>query len=154
MTVLPLEYTSDKALSYYNRLRAALSSDRDKLALDLLFQSGCTVNELVQIKVSHIEFRKNDIRIPAENTKNKTERIVSLPVSLIRRVKSLAANKEADDYLDDMALGANFATVNQLLINSLVLEAFQEVIPGVQGKLVYFISHPLALCFYSKAKKD
>ena len=40
---------------------------------------------------------------------------------------------EADSYLDDMALGANFATVNHLLINALVLEAFQEVIPGVSG---------------------
>lgn len=51
---------------------------------------------------------------------------------------------EADAYLDDLALGANFATVNHLLINALVLEAFQEVLPGVQGKLVYFISHNIA----------
>jgi tRNA-splicing ligase RtcB (3'-phosphate/5'-hydroxy nucleic acid ligase) len=51
---------------------------------------------------------------------------------------------EANDYLDDMALGANFATVNHLLINALVLEAFQEVFPGVQGQLVYFISHNIA----------
>lgn len=51
---------------------------------------------------------------------------------------------EADAYLDDMALGANFSTVNHLLINSLVLEAFQEVIPGVKGWLVYFISHNIA----------
>ena len=51
---------------------------------------------------------------------------------------------EADDYLDDMALGANFATVNHLLINALVLEAFQEVIPGTTGRLVYFISHNIA----------
>lgn len=51
---------------------------------------------------------------------------------------------EADAYLDDMALGANFATVNHLLINALVLEAFQEVIPGVTGELVYFISHNIA----------
>ena len=51
---------------------------------------------------------------------------------------------EADDYLDDMAMGANFATVNHLLINALVLEAFQEVIPGTQGELVYFISHNIA----------
>jgi tRNA-splicing ligase RtcB (3'-phosphate/5'-hydroxy nucleic acid ligase) len=51
---------------------------------------------------------------------------------------------EADDYLDDMALGGNFATVNHLLINSLVLEAFQEVFPGVTGQLVYFISHNIA----------
>ena len=51
---------------------------------------------------------------------------------------------EANDYLDDMAMGANFATVNHMLINALVLEAFQEVIPGVQGQLVYFISHNIA----------
>ena len=51
---------------------------------------------------------------------------------------------EADAYLDDMALGANFATVNHLLINALVLEAFQEVLPGTTGRLVSFISHNIA----------
>jgi len=51
---------------------------------------------------------------------------------------------EADAYLDDMALGANFATVNHMLINALVLEAFQEVLPGATGELVYFISHNIA----------
>lgn len=51
---------------------------------------------------------------------------------------------EADNYIDDMSLGANFATVNHLLINQLVLEAFQEIIPGTQGSLVYFISHNIA----------
>jgi len=51
---------------------------------------------------------------------------------------------EADAYLDDMALGANFATVNHLLINALVLEAFQQVLPGASGELVYFISHNIA----------
>lgn len=51
---------------------------------------------------------------------------------------------EADAYLDDMALGANFATLNHLLINSLVLEAFAEVFPGVKGNLVYLISHNIA----------
>lgn len=51
---------------------------------------------------------------------------------------------EADAYINDMSLGANFATVNHLLINALVLEAFQEVLPGVTGRLVYFISHNIA----------
>ncbi|HZZ70881.1 MAG TPA: RtcB family protein [Pirellulales bacterium] len=51
---------------------------------------------------------------------------------------------EANAYLDDMALGANFATINHLLINALVLEAFQSVFPGVRGELVYFISHNIA----------
>jgi len=52
--------------------------------------------------------------------------------------------EQADNYLHDMSLGANFATVNHLLINALVLEAFQEVLPGVEGELVYFISHNIA----------
>jgi tRNA-splicing ligase RtcB len=51
---------------------------------------------------------------------------------------------DADEYIDDMSLGANFATLNHLLINALVLEAFQEVLPGVKGELVYFISHNIA----------
>ncbi len=51
---------------------------------------------------------------------------------------------EASDYIDDMSLGANFATVNHLLINALVLEAFQEVFPGTKGDLVYLISHNIA----------
>ncbi|HBE71345.1 MAG TPA: RtcB family protein, partial [Planctomycetaceae bacterium] len=51
---------------------------------------------------------------------------------------------EANAYIDDMSLGANFATVNHLLINALVLEAFQEVFPGAKGELVYFISHNIA----------
>ncbi len=48
------------------------------------------------------------------------------------------------EYLCDMAMGANFATVNHLLINQLVHESFQEVFPGVQSELVYFISHNIA----------
>ena len=51
---------------------------------------------------------------------------------------------EGNDYLDDMALGANFATVNHLLINALVLEAFEEVLPGIKANFVYFISHNIA----------
>jgi tRNA-splicing ligase RtcB len=51
---------------------------------------------------------------------------------------------EANDYIDDMSLGANFATINHMLINALVLEAFQEILPGATGRLVYFISHNIA----------
>lgn len=51
---------------------------------------------------------------------------------------------EADEYLDDLALGGNFATMNHLVINALVLEAFQQVFPGVTGTLIYFISHNFA----------
>ena len=69
---------------------------------------------------------------------------IPLPAGDRQLVYAPLGSPEAICYLDDMAMGANFATVNHLLINQLVLEAFQEVIPGVVGKLVYFISHNIA----------
>jgi tRNA-splicing ligase RtcB len=69
---------------------------------------------------------------------------IPLPGNDKELVYAPLGTQEADEYIDDMSLGANFATVNHLLINALVLEAFQEVIPGVTGSLVYFISHNIA----------
>jgi tRNA-splicing ligase RtcB len=43
-----------------------------------------------------------------------------------------------------MSLGANFATVNHLLINAIVLAAFEKILPGTKGELIYFISHNIA----------
>jgi len=69
---------------------------------------------------------------------------IPLPGSDRELVYAPLGTPEADAYLDDMALGANFATINHLLINTLILEAFQEVFPGMTGQLVYFISHNIA----------
>ncbi|MEX2670758.1 MAG: RtcB family protein [Phycisphaeraceae bacterium] len=69
---------------------------------------------------------------------------IPLPGGDRQLVYAPLGSPEADAYLDDMALGANYATVNHLLINALVLEAFEQIIPGVTGELVYFISHNIA----------
>lgn len=69
---------------------------------------------------------------------------IPLPGGDRHMVHAPLGTQEANDYLDDMALGANFATVNHMLINALVLDAFQEVLPGIKGSLVYFISHNIA----------
>lgn len=82
-----------------------------------------------QFKLLQERFRKWNLPFPGDD-----KELIYAPLG----------SKEADDYLDDMALGGNFATVNHLLINALVLEAFQEVLPGTQGNLVYFISHNIA----------
>jgi tRNA-splicing ligase RtcB len=82
-----------------------------------------------QFRTLQEHFRKWNIPLPGEDRE-----LVYAPLG----------TAEADAYLDDMALGGNFATVNHLLINALVLEAFQEVMPGTTGRLVYFISHNIA----------
>jgi tRNA-splicing ligase RtcB len=69
---------------------------------------------------------------------------IPLPGNDRELVYAPLGSPEANDYLDDMALGANFATVNHMLINARVLDAFREVIPGTTGRLVYFISHNIA----------
>ncbi len=69
---------------------------------------------------------------------------IPLPGNDKELVYAPLGTKEADEYIDDMSIGANFATVNHLLINALVLDAFQEVIPEAEGHLVYFISHNIA----------
>lgn len=69
---------------------------------------------------------------------------IPLPGGDRKLVHAPLGSDHANAYLDDMALGANFATVNHLLINALVLEAFQQVFPGINGRLVYFISHNIA----------
>ena len=51
---------------------------------------------------------------------------------------------DADLYLMDMALGANFATVNHLVINAIIAESFRKVLPGCQAELIYYISHNMA----------
>ncbi len=69
---------------------------------------------------------------------------LALPAGDPHLVYAPLGTPEADSYLDDMAMGANFATVNHLLINALVLDSFAAVFPGVGGRLVYFISHNIA----------
>lgn len=66
---------------------------------------------------------------------------IALPGGERELVHAPMGSPQADAYLLDMALGANFACINHLLINSYVLEAFQEVIPGVKGELVYHLFH-------------
>ncbi|WP_390889059.1 RtcB family protein [Rhodopirellula halodulae] len=69
---------------------------------------------------------------------------LAFPAGDPQLVYAEAASPEGQKYLCDMAMGANFATVNHLLINQLVLESFRDVFPGVQGELIYFISHNIA----------
>lgn len=72
------------------------------------------------------------------------KRGLAFPAGDAQLVYAEVGSDEGQRYLCDMAMGSNFATVNHLLINQLVLESFRELFPGVQGELVYFISHNIA----------
>jgi tRNA-splicing ligase RtcB len=106
--------------------------------------------------LSHCGSRGVGHRLASGQFKSLEEKFATWRIPLPGEDKQLVyaplGTPEADNYLNDMALGANFATVNHMLINALVLEAFQEVFPGTKGQLVYFISHNIARKEYVKGK--
>lgn len=67
---------------------------------------------------------------------------IPLPGGDKELVYAPADSPEGQAYLLDMALGANFAVVNHLLINTYIAEALTEVLgPQVDAHLVYHVSH-------------
>lgn len=78
-------------------------------------------------------FNKWDIKFPGIDRVGKDAK---------ENVYCPVGTPEAEQYLNDMYLGGNFATVNHLLINHYILEAFNDVFHGkVKGELVYYIAH-------------
>ncbi len=95
--------------------------------------------------LSHCGSRGFGFQLAARHFRSLEERFklwgIPLPGNERELVYAPEDSPEGQAYLLDMCLGANFAVVNHLLINALVLEAIQEVIPGTKGELVHHISH-------------
>lgn len=67
---------------------------------------------------------------------------IALPGDERENVYAPLGTPEATNYLNDMYIGGNFATVNHLLINHYLTEAYDEVFNGrAKTDLVYYIAH-------------
>lgn len=95
--------------------------------------------------LSHCGSRGFGYQLTASHFKSLEQKFQKWGIPLSGGEKELVyapvESQEAQDYLDDIALASNFAVLNHLLINSYVLEAFQEVLPGAKGDLVYHVAH-------------
>lgn len=89
-------YLNKKELA---RLYHQIDSSRDLLMLDLLYFSGCTVNELINIRIKDIDFSRNTIRFPPESTKGNKTRISQIPKKLIRQIKEYLGTEKPVMYL-------------------------------------------------------
>jgi integrase/recombinase XerD len=72
---------------------------RDDLIINLLYHLGCTVNELVNIKVDDLDFKHNRIRIRSESSRNKEAREVYLSHTLLSKIKEFLATGDNPEYL-------------------------------------------------------
>ncbi|MBN2457771.1 site-specific integrase [Candidatus Woesearchaeota archaeon] len=62
--------------------RDSISDRKHKLIFDIIYQTGCTVSELANLMVEHVDLSQKRIIIPEQNTKNHVKRVVSMDSAL------------------------------------------------------------------------
>jgi integrase len=77
-------------------LEKAPSSMRDSLILRILYETGCTVNELVNIKRSHCDFVANTVRIRPEHARNHANRVAYISERLSKDLQSYGSLHEGE----------------------------------------------------------
>ncbi|MEA3430535.1 MAG: tyrosine-type recombinase/integrase [Nanoarchaeota archaeon] len=85
---LSIAYLSIKEI---HKLINSISSQRDKLLVRILFETGCTVNELIHIKVKDLDFKQNSIHFPASSTKSNKSKVSKISKSLLSNLKQFAS---------------------------------------------------------------
>ncbi|MFW6220473.1 MAG: tyrosine-type recombinase/integrase [Nanoarchaeota archaeon] len=76
-------------------------SKRDHLIILLLYHSGCTVNELVNVKIKDINFTNNTLKISKDFSRNKSFRIIYLSKFIIDKISRFI------NYNDKMNINQN-----------------------------------------------
>lgn len=90
MTKAEIKYLTLKEWKAVSRLPKAA---RDSLILELLYKTGCTVNELVNLKVADIDFRKKTATFRARSSRNHEQRVAILPTTLTLEIKEFLRTK-------------------------------------------------------------
>jgi integrase/recombinase XerD len=73
----------------WNRLLDGIEDYRHKLMLRVIYELGCRVGEFVRIQLKHLNFSRNTVTFPAENTKTRQRRTSHLPAGILNEVKSM-----------------------------------------------------------------
>ena len=81
----------------FSRLIDAIKGDRDRLIAQILHETGCTVKELVELRVSKV--RRGYITFDGSTTKSGRTRKVKISSDLQRKVKRSASGSKAGDFL-------------------------------------------------------
>lgn len=92
----PIRYLS---FGEWEKLKGIDKLERDELILSILYSTGCTVNELVNIKVKDIDFKNKTLIIRKTNSRNKTYRKVYLSGRVLEKIESFLREHNAGEYL-------------------------------------------------------
>ncbi len=87
------------SIEQWKKLDSLKKSRRDSLIVKLLYFTGCTVNELINIKISDFDFRKGILRIRGEVSRNSRQRNVFVPHELLKLVKAYRKENDKSDFI-------------------------------------------------------
>lgn len=71
----------------WEKLRRSIDKSRDRIIIELLYQTGLRVGELVKAQVEDIDFGSGFLAVPWQNTKTKTGRAVFIEEETLNKLK-------------------------------------------------------------------
>ncbi|MBU0666340.1 MAG: site-specific integrase [Nanoarchaeota archaeon] len=83
MTGNEAEYLTKKEIT---ELLNSKINVRDKIIIRLFYETGCTLKELVLIKIKDLDFKENKITIQAKNIKNNLVRKIIISKTLTKKL--------------------------------------------------------------------
>ncbi len=72
----------------WQKLRGSIDNFRDKVLIELLYETGMRVGELSKLKIEEIDFESSFIHVPWQNAKTKTGRVVYVPEETLNNIKA------------------------------------------------------------------
>lgn len=115
----------------YDRLKEIVELLRDKILISFLFETGCTVSELVDIQVKHLNPEENLITFPKEITKNKTERVVFISEELKNDILKFVSRRKkvGDSFLFSSRESTKMSTKRvRQIVQAYSKEALDEIL--------------------------
>ncbi|MBU0456666.1 MAG: site-specific integrase [Nanoarchaeota archaeon] len=116
----------------FNSLKNKINDNRDKLILNILYETGCTVNELVKIKTKDIDFGKKIIKFPPESTKSNKLRTSFISKELAKEIEKFT-EKNSSQHIFTTRQGSGITTkrIRQLIQNYSQKAGFGKINPQV-----------------------
>ncbi|MHC1631985.1 MAG: tyrosine-type recombinase/integrase [Methanotrichaceae archaeon] len=85
---MPAQIPKLISFNAWSRLYGAVSSDRNRLILSLLYGTGCRVGELVTSRVEDVDLSEMVLHLQADRTKTRRYRSVVVPAEIIPQLQS------------------------------------------------------------------
>ncbi|MFW6014095.1 MAG: tyrosine-type recombinase/integrase [Candidatus Nanoarchaeia archaeon] len=92
----PIKYLS---FNEWDKLKSHKKLSRDDLILHILYYTGCTVNELVNIKIKDIDFRNQFLHIRKSSSRNNYHRRVFLSQKVLDKINTYLKENPSSEYL-------------------------------------------------------